>query len=404
MKILIATEVIHPGGAETFLLRLSQALHQKKHEVTVYNFYPDIYNKELHLKIAPDIKIVSPRLPFRKLVRLADRILGKLGTDRSIRNYFIKKDLKRLIEHKNPEIIHSHLFKTDLICCEAARQKNIPVISTMHGDYAMFYHLWEQNNKLPFPGFEKKLKYLLSHLTCFVCISGEQIDFFSGKMQSLVSRRLEFVKIYNGYNAPVTKDPLEINRETLKIPEDAFVFGMVARGIPSKGWEELIEAFLKLEKENAYLLLVGGSEYMDALKQKNRDNKQIIFAGTVTNPLEWIKVFDAGLLPSYFGSESLPTVVMEYLLCQKPVIATRIGEIPAMVEEEGNRAGILVDIVNNKTDVNQLEAAMHCLYSEKQIYRQLKENASVCFQKFDMRRCAETYEQTYRKYASGKER
>lgn len=399
MKILIATEVIHPGGAETFLLRLAQALHQKGHEVVIFNFRGDIYHKELKERIAPDVTVVCADNPAGILTKAADAAATRLKFDLSLRNKYIRRSLHKLIDSFKPDIIHSHLFKTDIICCEVAQTFNLPVVSTMHGDYNMYYHNLQKGMDINLPNFMPKLRSLLQSLRCIVCISEEQLIFFNTEMQSLSEKPLHLKKIYNGYQASLNAG-ITVTRESLKIPENAFVFGMVARGIPTKGWEELIAAFQKLNRPDSYLVLVGGSEYMNQLQQIWGHHEKIRFAGTVTNPLEWIKVFDVGLLPSYFGSESLPTVVMEYLYCNKPVIATRIGEIPFMIQKDSNTAGMLVEIVKGKTDVDQLYEAMHRLYSDRAFHSELSASTNACFQQFEMERCVQAYESIYKKYAS----
>jgi hypothetical protein len=75
------------------------------------------------------------------------------------------------------------------------------------------------------------------------------------------------------------------------------------------------------------LVLVGSSDYLDGLRAATT-NPRVHFVGFAPNPIDWVRLFDVGLLPSYFASESLPNCVAEYLFCGAPVVATRIGEIP----------------------------------------------------------------------------
>jgi len=394
LKILIATEVIHPGGAETFILRLSQALHEKGHDVTIYNFHGDIFHRELRNRTAPDVPVVCAPYPCASFGRLVDALLRKAGIDRSLRNYFIKKRLRRFLAKKKPDVIHSHLFKTDVLCCKVAAG-NTPVVSTQHGDYTMYYNLQASGKKISILNFQKKLVFVLKELRHIVCISKEQEDFFEDVIPALGIQPAAVSKIYNGY-ATALPSATSVTRARMGIPTDAFVFGMVARGIPSKGWEELVAAFLKLGKPNTFLLLVGGSDYVDALREKYKEHPQIIFSGTVTNPIDWIRLFDVGILPSYFGSESLPTVIMEYLFCGKPVIATRIGEVPRMISHQQQTAGLLVEIVNGTTDVDQLHNCMLQLSTDNDLYNSLKTATAKCFEQFDMNSCVAKYEEIYR--------
>lgn len=397
MRILITTEAIHPGGAETFLLRLAESLHRRGHQVLIFNFHKRIYNKDLHQRTAPSVTVVSADIPAPPIVRIVEGFFRRMGIDSIITNHFIAKKLRFVVDEFEPDIIHSHLFKTDVLSCLIAKPKNIPVVTTQHGDYAMYYHGRQQKKNISLPGFMKKLRFVLNEMKEFVCISGEQEQFFENEMQSCAGKNLHFRKIYNGYERSATPANA-VTRSSLNIPENSFVFGMVARGIREKGWEQLIQAFIRLNDPQTHLLLVGGSEYMEQLKTKYAGNTRIIFAGTVINPLDWISIFDAGVLPSYFGSESLPTVVMEYLYCQKPVIATKIGELPAMIEKGTAKAGVLVPLTSGIVDEEALFAALKLMKEDQQAYLNMKANTGECFQQFDMDSCTTAYENLFKAY------
>ncbi len=397
MRILITTEAIHPGGAETFLLRLAEALSRRGHQVLIFNFHKRIYNEDLHQRTAPSVAVVSADIPASPIVRIVEGLFRRIGIDSVITNHFIAKKLRFVVDQFEPDIIHSHLFKTDVLSCLIAKPKNIPVVTTQHGDYAMYYQQCQQNKNVPLPGFMKKLRFVLNEMKEFVCISGEQEQFFENEMQACAGKKLRYRKIYNGYEKSATPAKA-VSRLSLNIPENAFVFGMVARGIPEKGWEQLIQAFIRLNDPQTHLLLVGGSDYIEQLKTKYAGNRRMVFAGTVTNPLDWISIFDAGVLPSYFGSESLPTVVMEYLYCHKPVIATKIGELPAMIENGSSKSGILVPLTQGTVDEEALFAALKLMNENQEAFRNMKANTEECFQQFDMESCTIAYENLFKAY------
>ena len=62
-------------------------------------------------------------------------------------------------------------------------------------------------------------------------------------------------KIYNGYTVPAALPTAP--KIICEIPPNAFVIGMVSRGIREKGWEILIAAFQSLNLPDSRLLLVG---------------------------------------------------------------------------------------------------------------------------------------------------
>ena len=118
-------------------------------------------------------------------------------------------------------------------------------------------------------------------------------------------------------------------------------------------------------------------------------------AGFSPDPVEWIDRFDVGLLPTEFPHESLPTVVMEYLFCGKPVIATDVGEVATMVAApSGELAGTLVN-PDEATLTDQLAAAMQAYLDDPALRRRHAALAPAAFAKFDMGKCAAAYARLY---------
>lgn len=200
-------------------------------------------------------------------------------------------------------------------------------------------------------------------------------------------------KIDNGFI--LDKYPKK-KRSLLGIGEKDFVFGLVARAIPEKGYEQAIEAINIINKKNdkkAHLILVGASEYINELKAKYSNN-YIHFIDTFTEPLEWMgweEIFDVGLLPTYFISESLPTVIVEYLFLNKPVIATDIAEIKSMIVDDKTSAGITISLKNGKPNVDELKNAMLELMNDTKKYEELKKNTKEFAKRFDMDKCIKEY-------------
>jgi len=164
---------------------------------------------------------------------------------------------------------------------------------------------------------------------------------------------------------------------------------MVARGIPEKGWRCAIEAFLTLDAEKSELRLVGESAHLNALAREFTDTR-IKFMGYSSNPLKEINEFDVGMLPSYYGSESLPTTVIEYMVCGKPMVISRIGEVDRMMKMEGKYCGIIVDLVDGRPQTESWCEAMRQMLSQerRQRWGDLSRQASA---KFDMNSCVTNY-------------
>ncbi|MBN9484962.1 MAG: hypothetical protein BGO70_05425 [Bacteroidetes bacterium 43-93] len=387
MNILLATEVIHPGGAETFVLRLSRALQQAGHNVQIFIFYKTGFNEGLYKTFAPDVPLEFAAIPAEGLVSKIDSLFFKLKIDLSLRSIFIRKSLRRKIKEKRIQVIHSHLLKSDTICLAAANDQ-IPVVTTIHGDYLQFYTKLHAGIAIPLLNYETRAANNLYRLAHIVCISDKQIRFFKEKFGAITKGKLS--KIYNGYDGVPSIVPSSL-RQSLKIPEDHFVFGMVSRGIAEKGWEPAIEAFIKMQQQDTHLVLVGESDYLDSLKAKYAVHQNIHFIGHSDKPLDWIQMMNAGLLPTTYMSESLPTVIIEYLCCGIPVIASDAGEIANMIQLNGKQAGIIIPIRNNSVSVDELSNAMKLLATNPVEYDTYRANANYCYTQFDMNKCIEAY-------------
>jgi glycosyltransferase involved in cell wall biosynthesis len=170
---------------------------------------------------------------------------------------------------------------------------------------------------------------------------------------------------------------------------------MVSRGIREKGWEILIAAFQSLNLPHSRLLLVGDGDYIRHARRAVRDER-IVFAGNVHDPLSYITRFDVGCLPTSFSSESLPTVIIEYLCLGKPVIASDVGEIGTMLEARSHSpAGLLIQLGSTEQMIEEMKRALFRVYHETAQRRTWATNARNAALKFNMDDCAAAYLSIY---------
>jgi len=151
---------------------------------------------------------------------------------------------------------------------------------------------------------------------------------------------------YNGVNAQLFY-PTESHSD-----EKSIIF--VGSLIPTKGVNELVEAFIDLQKEipDVKLDIIGEGPLKKLLHEKAQQYQlNICIHGSI--PLEQVaeKVRMSSLLvlPSY--REGVPNVLLEAFASGIPVVATNVGGIPEVVNES---VGILVEPQN----VKQLKSAM----------------------------------------------
>jgi glycosyltransferase involved in cell wall biosynthesis len=150
----------------------------------------------------------------------------------------------------------------------------------------------------------------------------------------------EFRVVYNGVdlstNGPI-RPPAEVKRE-LGIAPGETVVGLVARIVPHKGHMDFLDAAKRIAAEfpSTRFLVVGRPEggYEKLVEAKIREcglgSRARVFQYD-GNIFDIMGVLDVYALPSY--SESLPNAVVEAMLMEKPVIATRITGLPEAVKD-----------------------------------------------------------------------
>lgn len=124
--------------------------------------------------------------------------------------------------------------------------------------------------------------------------------------------------------------------------EPAFLYLCVANHYRVKGIDILLHALARTEKK-INLLLVGAGPETTALKslaQRLGLGARVTFAGA--QPPEsipnWINAADAVVIPS--RNEGGPAVLLQALACGKPVVATSVGMVPAVITDQ--RFGLIV--------------------------------------------------------------
>jgi len=392
MRVLLVTETLHPGGAEMFVVRLANALCEN-HEVGVVAFYKDLVVPEIREKL--DDRITFYQLDFTALplLRKLDSLFLKLNIDASGLQTQIVSQLTGVIKQFNPDVVHSHLFKADLVVSRVLKNTTdlFRHVTTIHGDYSAYYN-GETDARMI--GIKNKINTVVASVDSIVCICEEHKSFFSNQYPNLSDRKLH--SIYNGYQ-PENDTWKMKSRKDLGLPENGLLIGMVSRGVEKKGWQKAIDAFLSAEIPDSTLVLVGEGPYLEQIKGQYNNNPRIIFAGYAAQPLTYIQHLDITLLPTLFPYESLPTVVMEYLYCAKPVIATNVGEIQNMITDPqtGEEAGYLLPFTGETININELAGFMKRLAQDKELRTDLGIIAQKAFDKFNMNTCLAAYNNLY---------
>jgi L-malate glycosyltransferase len=137
--------------------------------------------------------------------------------------------------------------------------------------------------------------------------------------------------------------PLVKLHEALWLPHNALIVGNVAALVPHKGQRHLIEAahLVVQEMPDARFVILGEGELRDQLERQVRDyhlEKHVLLPGFRTDVLGCIKAFDVFVMSSI--TEGLGTSLLDAMACSRPIVATRAGGIPEVVDD--GATGLLV--------------------------------------------------------------
>jgi glycosyltransferase involved in cell wall biosynthesis len=129
------------------------------------------------------------------------------------------------------------------------------------------------------------------------------------------------------------------------LPHEAPIVGNVGALVPHKGQRYLIDAAALVVPRvpDARFLILGEGELRPAFEQTIRRyglEKHVLLPGFRPDVLSLLKGVDVFVMSSVM--EGLGTSVLDAMACRKPVVATRAGGIPEVVED--GRTGILVPV------------------------------------------------------------
>ncbi len=206
------------------------------------------------------------------------------------------------------------------------------------------YAVWGQGFDVYFPWRFKKTISKLVFKNADVVIA--QTENMKKHMQEIFNR--EVFIIPNGIDVEKFKNSpaKEMIRNILGLDNSNRVIIFVGNLRPVKGVKYLIQAMSTIvQKEvNARLILVGKgqqSDYLKNLAKEFRLEKYVIFVEEVPHEKvpEYLTASDIFVLPSL--SEGFSIVSMEAMASGLPIIATKVGVLPEIIEEGVN--GFLIE-------------------------------------------------------------
>jgi glycosyltransferase involved in cell wall biosynthesis len=240
----------------------------------------------------------------------------------SFKKYSLKPlfELINLIKKENIEILHCHLFRSQIFgfLLKFFWFKNIKLIFHEHGKIF-------QNNFL----YNIFLKISKNYVDKFIAVS--QIT----KKRLILKINIKEDKIYvlnnfidlNKFNKNNIKWDINEEKRKLGIVDNEFTIGFVGRLVKLKGCEYLIRALPYLNFPYKVIIAGDGPERkkLEDLVKKIGVSDKVIFLGYVENIIFVYSLLDVLILPSL--REASPMIIYESEAINVPIIASDIPSI-----------------------------------------------------------------------------
>jgi len=309
-------------------------------------------------------------------------------------NFYAGISFNRKIKRYKPDFIYHRFTGYTFFIAKTAKVFNIPLILEFNSFDSWKILNWEASRNLIKRIIQKKI--LLKIV--------QRIEYYNLKKASLIitvseSLKKDLINIgvphekvmvnYNGVDT-VKFDPLisesekckQIKKE-LSIDSCKVVIGFSGtfglwHGIPQL--TDAIDIILKnkLSHNIQFLIIGSGGELKTVMEKKLSNYKDIIFKGLVSyNQIQYfLGVCDILVSPhcpmlenkEFFGS---PTKIFEYMAMGKGIVASNIGQIGRILED--NKTAILVE----PGDVKQLVKGILRLVNDKDLRLRLGRNARI---------------------------
>ena len=245
-----------------------------------------------------------------RTVRIAYNGFAKLFT--FIRLYLFLRSAKVDLVYVNCAVGFSR------VAAKAARCLGIPVV-------------WHVREPPLGSRVQKNLKWM-KKLAQLVVVVSEELR------QYLAPHVGEIINVPNGVDLQRFQPGVitESVRTAYGIPPSAFIVGCIGSLEERKNTRRFVQAAIDIAEkyDHVYCLVVGAGEhkYVEALKDSVHEReleKRIVFTGPRWDMPEIMASLDVLMMPSEW--EGFPRVVIESMAVGTPVIASNVGDVPAII-------------------------------------------------------------------------
>ena len=274
--------------------------------------------------------------------------------------------LRSVVERRQPHVLVTHSVKSHFVLWRSQLWQEYPWVAFHHGytttDLKM--RVYNRLDQWSLPKTDRLVTVCRAFAKELADATGVSIDHISVR--------------HNAIRRPqtVTTTEAESLRDHLGIAGIDRVVLSVGRLSREKAHIDLLEAFKQFSEStpevSSKLIIVGdGPERarLEAAVESLGCKAGVIFTGQVTDIRAFYAIADVFVLPSH--SEGSPNVLLEAMAANLPIVATAVGGVPEMVED--NESALLVPA----NDPSALASSIARLLADREFAQRLTANASM---------------------------
>ncbi len=369
MRILHITSHLNTGGVSSYVLSMSRVLARRGHSVTIASGGGSL-EPQAHVA-----GIIHWPVPMHTSAEFSPQVF------RAARQALARLRVAPV------DVLHAHTRVGQVVADRLSRRTGIPYVTTWHGLFRpnLGRRLWPCTGARTIAISEPVRRHLLEDFR----VPAERV-------------RL----IWNGVDVDhfaqrPTAEALVRFRAQHRMPERGPVVGGVGRLASGrvKGFDLLLEAggLLVQRRSDLTVLIAGDGPRRLFLEEKARMfgmEQRVRFAGTVSDVRLPLGVLDVFVFSSRWP-EGFGLSLIEAMAAGKPVVATRVGAVPEIIED--GRDGLLVE----PEDPRALADAVMRLLDDPAAAARLGQAAQQRVrERFSLERMADEVEAVYREVAT----
>jgi glycosyltransferase involved in cell wall biosynthesis len=291
----------------------------------------------------------------------------------------------RFARREGVGILHTHGYKGNILFgLMPKRLRGIPMVATLHG------WTWTGGwNRMRI--YEWLDRISLRFIDAVVVVNRVMLEKVRLKRLHVVNNGIP-IDVVDIPSRP-EEEKCHVDPEIAAFCRNGFTVGAIGRLSQEKGFDILLDAFKIMVEAMPDIRLVilgegGEREFLEVkIRELGIENK-VLMPGYVADARRYLFLFKVFVLSSL--TEGLPMVILEAMQAGVPIVATRVGGIPEVLED--GESGVLV----NSSDPAAIAEGVTRVKGEPDYRTRITENGKrLVREKYSIERMSNEYYEIY---------